>query len=113
MDEMNRQETVQTMVHDMRAPMTVLKGNLLLLLSGVVGEMSDDQALLLRRSIGPLEDLIQMTENILQAANLEREEVRMHPEQVDLDQLIAELVEFYQAPFKQRSMELFRQGNSF
>ena len=113
MEELLKQENVQSMVHDMRTPMTVLKGNLLLLLSGVAGEMSSDQTMILRRSMGPLEDLIQMTENMLQAVTLEKDEIFLQLVKTDLDKLLAELVEFYQVPFKQRNMKLFREGNSF
>jgi len=112
-EEILKQQTVQTMVHDMRAPMTVLKGNLLLLLSGVMGEMSSDQRLLLRRSMGPLEDLIQMTETILQAVSLDKDDLHLQPVKTDLDELLSELVDFYQVPFKQRQMQLYRDGNSF
>jgi signal transduction histidine kinase len=113
MEDLLKQQTVQTMVHDMRTPMTVLKGNLLLLLSGVAGEMSGDQLNILRRSIGPLEDLIQMTENMMQAVTLDKDEILMQFAKTDLDGMLTELVDFYQLPFKQRDIRFFREGNSF
>ncbi len=107
------QDVVQSMVHDFRTPITVIKGNLQLLLSGVMGQMSDEQLLLIQRSVGPLEDLILMTENLLQAATLEKSELTLKLEDTDLDKLLSETIDFYAVPFKQREMEIYRDGNTF
>ena len=107
------QETVQSVVHDLRTPITVIKGNLQLLLSGEMGQMTDDQLLLIRRSVGPLEEMILMTENLLQAATLERGEMKLKMDPVDLDGMLEETINFYAIPFKQREMQIFRDGNTF
>ena len=105
-------EAVQTVVHDLRTPMTVIKGYLQLLLSGVMGEMSAEHKMLIERSVGPLDDLILMTENLLQAATLEKDNLKMNFVETDLDKLLAEIIEFYQLPFKQRGMRISRNGNT-
>jgi len=107
------QDAVQSMVHDFRTPITVIKGNLQLLLSGVMGHMSEDQFMLIRRSVGPLEDLILMTENLLYAATLEKSELTLKLEEADLDKLLSDTIGFYSVPFKQREMEIYRDGNTF
>jgi signal transduction histidine kinase len=107
------QETVQSVVHDLRTPITVIKGNLQLLLSGVMGQMTDEQLMLIRRSVGPLEEMILMTENLMQAATLERGEIKLKFDQVDLDRMLEETINFYSIPFKQREMRIFRDGNTF
>jgi signal transduction histidine kinase len=107
------QDAVQSMVHDLRTPITVIKGNLQLLLSGLMGQMTDDQLMLIRRSVGPLEEMILMTENLMQAATLEREEIKLKVEPVDLDHMLEETIDFYSIPFKQREMNIFRDGNTF
>src|ERR1019366_8051056 len=91
-------DAVQSMVHDLRTPMTVIKGNLQLLLSGVVGQMSADQLMLLHRTVGPLEDLILMTENLLQSTTLEKNDLTMNLEETDLDKLLSDTIDFYAAP---------------
>ena len=106
-------DAVQSLVHDLRTPMTVIKGNLQLLLSGVVGQMSADQLMLLHRTVGPLEDLILMTENLLQSTTLEKNDLTMNLEETDLDKLLSDTIDFYAAPFKQREMEIYRHGNTF
>jgi signal transduction histidine kinase len=106
------QETLQSVVHDLRTPMTVIKGYLELLLSGAMGEMASEHRELIRRSVGPLDELILMTENLLQAATLEQNELSMDFRPSDLDQMLAETIEFYQLPFRQRRMEILRQGNT-
>src|SRR6185437_3417175 len=111
--EVMKQEALQTVVHDLRTPMTVIKGYVQLLLSGVVGEMADEQAELLRRSVAPLEDLILLTENLLQAAKLQGEASGLKLTQTDLDALLAGTIDFYQLPFKQRQMQIYREGNTF
>src|SRR5579871_3769342 len=107
------QDAVQSMVHDLRTPITVIKGNLQLLLSGVMGHMSDEQLMLIQRSVGPLEDLILLTENLLQSATLEKSELTMNLEEVDLDKMLTETIDFYAVPFQQREMEIYRDGNTF
>ncbi len=107
------QESVQSMVHDFRTPITVIKGNLQLLLSGVMGHMSEEQLMLIQRSVGPLEDLILMTENLLQSATLEKSELTLKLEEADLDKLLSDTIDFYAVPFKQREMMIYRDGNSF
>ena len=107
-----KQGMVQTVVHDLRSPMTVIKGNLLLLLSGVMGKMSADQQMLIERSVGPLEELILMTENLLQASTLDKDEPNLEMSATNLDQLLAETIEFYTLPFAQRGMRIFRDGNT-
>ena len=110
--ELMKQDVVQSVVHDLRTPITVIKGYLQLLLSGVMGEMSSEQVQLLQRSVGPLEDLIQMTDNLLQSLNLDKADFELRRTETDLDHLLAEAVEFYQVPFQQRQMAIYREGNT-
>jgi signal transduction histidine kinase len=105
-------DMVQSVVHDLRTPMTVIKGYLQLLLSGTMGEMRSDQVALLQRSVAPLEDLILMTENLLQSVNLQSDHIELSLAPLDLDHLLAETIEFYQLAFQQRHMRLFRSGNT-
>src|SRR5688572_16202473 len=110
---MMQQDDVQSVVHDLRTPMTVIKGNLQLLLSGVMGQMTEEQVMLIRRSVAPLEDLILMTENLLQASTLDKNEITLKLEEVDLDKLLSDTIDFYAIPFKQREMDIYRNGNTF
>jgi len=109
---LSKQELMLSVVHDLRTPMTVIKGYLQILLSGVMGELSADQMKLIRRSIGPLEDLILLTENLLQSVTLQQKVVPLKLVEIDLDQLLAETVDFYQIPFQQRGMQIYREGNT-
>src|SRR3954469_22811706 len=95
-------DVLQSVVHDLRTPMTVIKGYIQLLLNGNAGSMSSDQMQLLQRSVGPLEDLIQLTDNLMQSISLQRDQVEVSFAPVDLDRLLAETIEFYQLPFLQR-----------
>jgi signal transduction histidine kinase len=106
-------ETVQSVVHDLRTPMTVIKGNLQLLLSGLMGQMTEEQFRLIQLSVLPLEDLILMTENLLQAATLDQSELTLKMEETDLDRLLEETINFYTPCFQQRGMHLYREGNTF
>ena len=101
-------DAVQSMVHDLRTPMTVIKGNLQLLLSGVVGRMSEEQQMLVQRSVGPLEDLILMTENLLQSTSLEKAEFSLKLEDTELDKLLSDTIDFYAVAFKQRHGRHFK-----
>src|SRR4051812_8449871 len=78
-------DMVQAVVHDLRTPMTVIKGYLQLLISGGMGEMDSEQMALLKRSVGPLEDLILLTDNLLQSLNLQKEVVELDLKTTDVD----------------------------
>lgn len=110
--QMLENDMLQSVVHDLRTPMTVIKGYLQLLISGGMGEMASEQRAVLQRSVAPLEDLILLTENLLQSMSLQKGEVELHAQPTDLDALVAETVEFYQLPFQQRQMRIFRDGNT-
>jgi signal transduction histidine kinase len=103
-----RRDTMQSMVHDMRAPMTILKGYLHILLSGMMGEMQVGQRKLIEQSVGPLEELILLTDNMLQAVPLEDHSISLAPVKVDLDLLLSEVIDFYEMSFGQRNMRLER-----
>ena len=107
---MGRDE-VQSVVHDLRSPIAVIKGNLQLLLSGVMGQMTSEQLLLIKRSVDPLEDLILLTDNLLQSTSLEKD-LEMKHEATDLDKVLSETIDFYADAFRQREMELIRDGNT-
>lgn len=106
-------DTVQSVVHDLRTPMTVIKGNLQLLLSGIMGQMSEEQLRLIQQSVLPLDDMIVMTENLLQAATLDQSEMNLKMQEVDVDNLIEETINFFTQSFQQRGMQLYRDGNTF
>ena len=105
-------EMVQSVVHDLRTPMTIIKGYMQMLMSGVLGEMPEEQLELLHRSVGPLEDLILLTDNLLQSINLQKDNVTLNLADEDLDHMLSETIEFYQLPFQQRNMRIFRDGNT-
>src|SRR5438045_4676219 len=86
-------DVMQSIVHDLRAPMTVIKGYLQLLISGGMGEMRSDQMALLRRSVGPLEELILLTDNLLQSHALQKGQVELNLAPTELDRLLAETIE--------------------
>lgn len=111
--QMMQQDTVQSVVHDLRTPMTVIKGNLQLLLSGMMGSLNEEQTMLLKRSVGPLEELILMTENLLQSATLDNSELTLKLQETDLDKLLSDTIDLYAIPFRQREMQIFRDGNTY
>lgn len=109
---MMQTEAMQSMVHDLRTPITVIKGYLEMLLSGAMGEIPQEQKRLIQRSAGRLEDLILMTDNMLQSARLQNDQVSLKPEPTDLDGLLQETIDFYGAAFEHRGMRLERSGNT-
>jgi signal transduction histidine kinase len=105
-------DMMQSVVHDLRTPMTVIKGYLQLLISGGMGEMRSEQMEVLQRSVGPLEDLILLTDNLMQSVSLQKDQVQVNLVPTDLDKLLSETIEFYQMPFQQRQMQIYREGNT-
>lgn len=107
-----RQDALQSMVHDLRTPMTVIKANLQVLLSGMLGEAPGEHKALLQRSVSAIEEMVWLTDTLLQAGQLEAGEIHLSPVPTDLDKLLGETIDFYQVPFQQRQMRLYRDGNT-
>ena len=105
-----QRESLQSVVHDLRTPMTVIKGYLQMLLSGFAGPMTEEQEKFLQRSVAPLEELILMTDNLMQTINLEKDEFQLKMEAVEIDLMIGDLLSFYELPFQQRHITLTQEA---
>ncbi len=104
-------DSLQSVVHDLRTPMTVIKGYLQLLLAGIAGPMTEEQKKFLERSVAPLEELILMTDNLMQSINLEKSEFQLNPAVVNIDDMITDIINFYEMSFQQRHMTLTHEGH--
>ena len=106
-------DVVQSVVHDMRTPMTIIKGYLHLLLSGGMGEMRSDQMELIQRSVGPLEDLICSPITCCSPGSFCKIiSVELHLAPVTSIACSKRQSNFIACSFEQRHMRIYRNGNT-
>lgn len=88
-----KSEFITLMGHELRTPLNVLLGYIELLLSGVGGELTEEQRSYLRAAMRSGEHLQALLENVLRYAKLELGVEKLHREPVALGPLLEEIVE--------------------
>src|SRR5687767_8042640 len=84
-------EFLSTMSHEIRAPMNSIMGYGHLLLDGVAGEMSPEQAADVSQITGSAERLLRLIDNVLDLSKIEAGRMDIVAEAVDLRRLVAEV----------------------
>jgi signal transduction histidine kinase len=92
----------------MRAPMTIVKGYLQILLSGMVGDVKSEHRKLIEQSVGSVEELILLVDNMMQAATLENGNISLTKMEADVDLLLSEVIDFYEPTLQQRGITIER-----
>ncbi|QFT97438.1 Sensor protein EvgS precursor [Roseovarius sp. THAF8] len=88
-----KDEFVSVVSHEMRTPLTSLKGGLALALSGHIGEMSDQMRALLEISHRNGIRLSRLIDQILLAQKMDIGALQLDEDAVDLDRLLADSIE--------------------
>src|SRR5207247_2757990 len=85
-EEANRlkSEFLSTMSHELRTPMNGIIGYAHLLLDGLSGELTDDQAADVRQIAASADHLLQLINDVLDLAKIEAGRIELTTEDVDL-----------------------------
>lgn len=81
------------MAHELRAPLNTINGYLDLTLSGVGGELNEQQHEFVQRARAGSESLYAMLENLLLIARADGGQLRLHKQVVSLPQVVEQAVE--------------------
>jgi len=95
-----------SMSHELRTPVNAIVGYSELLLDGIYGELSPSQAKILRRSLRAASHLQELVNDLLDLARIEEGRLDLHPEAVDVDALVEELLDSVQPLADERGLEL-------
>jgi signal transduction histidine kinase len=101
-----------SMSHELRTPVNAIVGYSELLLDGIYGELSPAQAKILRRSLRAASHLQELVNDLLDLARIEEGRLDLHPEAVDVEALVEELLDSVQPLADERSLELLHESES-
>jgi PAS domain S-box-containing protein len=88
-----KDEFISTVSHEMRTPLTSIRGALGLLSSGVLGEMSDKARNLLRIALSNSDRLVRLINDILDLERIQSGREPLAFRQVQLDQVVRQAIE--------------------
>ncbi len=95
-----KDEFMNMMSHELRTPLNVIMGYAQVLSEGVFGKISDQQATGLQKIIFHSKELFRLVSDILQVGRIEAGRVRGKFEDVNINDLLAELRSSYDIPAK-------------
>ena len=90
--DLAKDEFVATVSHELKSPLTAIRGSLGLLDGGVAGELSADGKALVRVALSGCERLTRLVNDILSLTKIESVDASMGTHSMDLDGLIAQSV---------------------
>lgn len=92
--------------HELRAPLAAVENYLQVMLGGYAGPITQDQEMMLERSVLRLGAMTELITGVLDLARMRPEQVQQAFEPIDLEEVITEAVEDVQLRLKQKRMEL-------
>lgn len=88
-------ETVSTLSHELRSPLTAIKATLGMVLQGEAGELGPDQTHFLKLAMRNIDRLDRLTTDLLDTARGEAGKLVLRPQEVDLGPLLREGVRLH------------------
>jgi signal transduction histidine kinase len=92
--------------HELRAPLAAVENYLNVMLSGYAGPLTQDQQVMLERSVVRLGETSDLIAGVLDLARMHPEQIRQAFEPVDLREVVVEAVEDVQLRMKQKGQQL-------
>ncbi|HEX8634531.1 MAG TPA: ATP-binding protein [Pyrinomonadaceae bacterium] len=101
-----REEFLALTTHDLRSPLTVISGVISFFTSGRLGELSPEQKNMVRMMERNTQNLIELVNDLLDAAKLESGSLQLELSDVDLSVLIPEVCEPFVQLAREKSLTL-------
>lgn len=114
LQELNKlkDEFVSLASHELRTPMTAIKGSLSTVLEGYAGEVPKEAKEFLTASYNENDRLIRLVNNLLNISRIESGRFSFSFEKVNLDELISEVVNNLEIAAREKNLFLRYQGNN-
>lgn len=101
-----KSELVATASHELRTPMTSIRGFVDMLLLGTFGSVTADQREPLRVIKNNVVRLVQLIDELLDMSRVEAGEVRLRPEELDVAQVLRDVTDVLHGQFRERQIGL-------
>jgi len=111
-DDRNK-EFIYTTTHELRTPITAIKGYLSMILNGDAGEIKPNQKKYFNRAYQSTENLVSLVEDILKTAQLEENKMIFKKDSFSFNKLIYDVAADYSQKAKNKNVELKTSGKSY
>jgi len=101
-----KDEFISMASHQLRTPLTSVKGYLSMVLEGDAGKISDDQKKLLEEAYSSAQRMVYLIGDFLNVSRLQTGKFMLEPAQVNLSELVSEEVDQLQATASRRQVKL-------
>lgn len=104
--EQMKQELISIATHELRTPITGIKGYLDMILEGDTGGVNDETKETIQDMAGITQKLADLVDDLLNVGRIEQGRIEVKPVAMDLGQLTADIVKELSIQAKQKSLEL-------
>ncbi len=104
--EQQKDEFISNLSHELRSPLTIIKGAIWNLKDGVMGKLTDKQTKLVETTSRHIDNLSRLIENVLEVSRLQSGKATIHRRRVNLLHLIEEVVSDYHLIAKEKYIQL-------
>ena len=101
-----KSEFISIASHQLRTPLTVIKGYISMMLEGNFGQLTDSEKESLEKVFESNERLIQLVENLLNISRIESGRLQFNFEEVDFSKMVASVVEELSGYVKKKNLRL-------
>jgi len=104
--EQSKRKFIATISHELRTPMTSIKGYVELMAAGAVGNLTPRQKQFLEIVHNNAERMIALVNNLITVSEMEQGPIRIEPQQVDMAQIIRDAVQSIRSRAEERQIDL-------
>lgn len=107
--EAEKQEFLAVLSHELRTPMSAVKGYLAMVLDGDAGEVNEKMRKFISTAFVANERTIKLVESMMKVVALQEDQMKFHLQKVDLVQSAQILMHDFEVPAKEKGLELIYQ----
>ena len=106
-----KDEFVSLASHELRTPMTAIRGSLSTILDGFIGEINSQVREFLTAAYNENDRLIRLVNNLLNISRIEAGRLVFDIKQIDINKIITEVVNNFQSAAKEKNLQVVYQKN--
>lgn len=101
-------EVVSLVSHELKAPLTITREGIQLVLSEALGPVNERQRRILNMGVGAVDRLVRLIHDLLDIAKIEAGKMALRKEKIDMKDLTAEILDAFHLPAEAKKITLER-----
>lgn len=101
-----KEEFISIVTHELRAPLTIMKEGVALLLDGIAGKLNEKQKKILLSNKSSMERLMRIVNGLLDIAKIEAGKADLYREKIDIGPMLEIIVSSFKAAVKAKGLDL-------